>query len=84
MVARPTLKEADLKKLLETVKSWLGKVKIVKEEDQGQKALSYTIKKEVAGHYFMFQLEGESIAKDFEERVIRQDQIIRHLMLRTK
>ena len=91
MVARPSLKEAELKKLLDSVKDWLGKVKITKEEDWGQKALSYTIKKEVAGHYFMFQIEADSndygkgsLPKDFEARIIRQDNIIRHLMLRTK
>ena len=91
MVIRPSLKEVELKKLLTTVKDWLKDVKIVKEEDLGQKSLSYTIKKEIAGHYFMFQIEADQkddrtggIPRDFEERIIRQDNIIRHLMLRTK
>ena len=91
MIARSTLKEADLKKLLETVKDWLKGIKIAKEEDWGQKPLSYTIKKEAAGHYFMLQLEADQkddgkggLPRDFEERILRQDNIIRHLMLRTK
>lgn len=91
MVVRPSLKEAELKKLLATVKDWLKGVKIAKEEDLGQKPLSYTIKKEIAGHYFMLQIEADpkddgksGLPKDFEERVIRQDNIIRHLLLRTK
>ncbi len=92
MVLRPSLKEADRKKLLTTVKDWLKDVKIKKEEDWGQKALAYKIKKEDSGHYYMLQIEGDpeaatgkgGIPRDFEQRVIRQDNIIRHLMLRTK
>ena len=91
LIARPSLKDAETKKLLETVKGWLKDFKFTKEDDMGQKALAYTIKKEVAGHFFMFQIEADQkddrtggIPRDFEERVIRQDNIIRHLMLRTK
>ena len=85
LVIRPSVKEADRKKLVETVKEWLGKVKIAKEEDWGQKALAYVIKKEEAGYYIRFDLESEEgIAKDFETRLIRNDSIIRHLLLRTK
>lgn len=85
LVMRPALKEADRKKLLETVKEWLGKVKIVKEDDWGQKALAYKIKKEDAGYYMMLQLESEEgVAADFETRLLRNDSIIRHLLLRTK
>lgn len=85
LVVRPSVKEADRKKLLETLKEWLGKdVKVAKEDDWGQKALAYPIKKEDAGHYFMWTLEGESIAKDFEQRVLRNDSVLRHLVLRTK
>lgn len=92
LVVRPSLKEADRKKLLSTVKEWLKGVNVLKEEDWGQKPLAYAIKKEEAGHYFMFQIEASpdvikgvvGIPKDFEERIVRQENIIRHLMLRTK
>jgi ribosomal protein S6 len=93
VVLRPSLKEADRKKLLETVKGWLGEeVKVVKEDDWGQKALSYEIKKENAGYYYMWQLETTSdaagidavIPQGFETNLLRNDSIIRHLLLRTK
>lgn len=85
LITRPSLKDAERKKLLETVKGWLKDLKITKEEDLGQKPLAYTIKKEVAGHYMMWQFEGEAgIATDFEPRILRNDDIIRHLLLRTK
>ena len=93
LVIRPSLKEADRKKLLTTVKDQLGKVKIAAENDWGQKALAYKIKKEDAGYYVMMQLEAadpkgsemqDVIPADFETRLIRNDSVIRHLLLRTK
>lgn len=84
MIFRPTLKEADRKKQLATIKEWIKDLKVKKEDDWGQKALAYTIKKEDAGHFYMLQLEGENIPLDFEQRIIRQESVIRHLLLRTK
>lgn len=86
VVIRPSLKDADRKKLVEDIKGWLKKdVKVAKEEDWGQKPLSYTIKRELAGNYYMWKLESETgVPTDFEPRILRQDTIIRHLLLRTK
>lgn len=81
---RPSLKDADRKKFLDTVKDWLKDIKVKKEDDWGQKPLAYTIKKEAAGYYYQLMLEGESIAKDFEQRLLRSDNVLRHLLLRTK
>ena len=84
LVMRTSVKEADRKKLLGQVKEWLGDVKIVKEDDWGQKALAYPIKKEDAGYYYLLQLEGETFNADVEQRILRTDNILRHLLLRTK
>ena len=85
LVVKPSVKEADTKKLFETVKSWNKDVKITKESDWGQKPLSYPIKKETAGHYYQWILESEEgLAKDFEQRILRNENILRHLVLRTK
>ena len=84
VVVKPSVKEADRKKLLEQIKEWLGKVKVTKEDDWGQKALAYRIKKEDAGHYYQMFLEGEAFPADFETRVIQNNDILRHLLLRTK
>jgi ribosomal protein S6 len=79
------VKEADRKKLLETVKEWMKPVKVAKEEDWGQKPLAYTIKKEEAGLYYLLQLESEAgVPADLEQRILRDDSIIRHLLVRTK
>jgi small subunit ribosomal protein S6 len=84
VVVRPSVKEADRKKILDTLKSLLKDLKVVKEDDWGQKPLAYTIKKEEAGHYYMLQLEGENLPAGFEQRILQNDSIIRHLLLRTK
>ncbi len=101
LVLRPSLKEADRKKLFTTIKDWLkpaspsqgGGVKITKEDDWGQKPLAYAIQHEESGHYYMLGIESDpeaggsgkgGIPKDFEQRITRQDNVIRHLLLRTK
>lgn len=83
LVMRPSLSESDRKKLLETVKGWLSDVKITKEDDWGSKALKYPIKKELTGHYFDLLIEGEKIPADLEKRVLLQENILRHLLVRT-
>jgi small subunit ribosomal protein S6 len=84
LVLRPTLSESERKKITETVKGWLKDVKVSKEEDWGQKALAYKIKKETAGYYINYELEAEVIPGDFEKRLIGQDSVIRHLLIRSK
>ena len=85
VVVKPSLKEADRKKLMETIAGWLGDVKVTKENDMGQKPLAYVIKKENAGHYTQLFLETEgTIPADFENRLLRSADILRHLVLRTK
>ncbi len=84
VVVKTSVKEDDRKKLLEQIKGWLGKVKVTKEEAWGQKALAYPIKKEDTGHYFQLFLESETFPTDFETRLIQNNSILRHLLLRTK
>lgn len=85
LVTRPSLKEADRKKLFETVTGWIKDIKVTKTDDLGQKPLAYPIKKEFAGYYTTFHFDSEAgVSKDFETKIIRTDNIIRHLLLRTK
>lgn len=78
------LAEKDRGKMLETIKSWIKDFKIVKEDIWGQKPLSYPIKKALAGYYVMWQLEGETVPADLEKRLHLHDNVLRHLLLRTK
>lgn len=85
VVLKPSLSEAEQKKLLETIKSWLKDVKIAAEEEWGSKALAYKIKHEQMGVYYIFDLESENgLPTDFEKRLLAQDDILRHLVIRKK
>ena len=83
LVLKTTLTEANRKKLLETVKSWLKGAKFTKEEDWGEKPLSYQIKRQASGFYvnYLFELKDE-LAKDLEKRLVGSDDVLRHLLLR--
>ena len=83
LVIKSSVSEADRKKLLEQVKAWMGALKVTKEDDWGSKALKYPIKKELTGHYFALNLEGETVPQDLEKRILNQENILRHLLVRT-
>lgn len=85
LVLKTSLSDTQRKKLLDGVKTWLQETKIAKENVLGQKVLSYPIKKEQAGYFIAFALESEkSVPLDFEKRIIANEDILRHLLVRTK
>lgn len=85
MVLRSSLSEAQRNKLVETVKTWFGEVKVKKEDEWGQKPLSYPIKKEVSGFYLDFLVEAtEGISLDLEKRLLGNENVLRHLLIRRK
>jgi len=85
LVMKPSLSESDRKKVLETIKGLMKEVKVTKEEDWGQKPLSYKIKKELAGYYIQLHLESEAgVGVGVETKILNNDNVLRHLLLRTK
>lgn len=85
LVIKSSLSSTQRKKLLEAVKGWLSDAKIVKEEEWGQKVLSYPIKREINGFYSRLQLEvKEAISSDFLKKLMTNENILRHLLLRKK
>ena len=83
LVLKSSLSEASRKKFLETLKSWVKDAKYSKEEEWGEKVLSYKIKRENSGFYlnFLFELEDE-LSRDFEKKIMASDNVLRHLLLR--
>lgn len=71
------------KKMLESIEAWAG-AKETKVKELGEKKLAYTIKREKKGDYVAMEFGSENIAVDFEKRLINQDDILRHLMIRVK
>lgn len=85
IVVRPTLTDEERKRLVDTIKSFLEGVKFIKEDEWGQKPLAYSIKKEQAGYYYFFKFETEaSVPAGFEQKLLLNENILRHLLLRTK
>ncbi|CAN5158884.1 30S ribosomal protein S6 [soil metagenome] len=85
LVIKTSLSEADRKKLLTTIKDLIKDMKITSEEEMGQKPLAYKIKHELAGVYHVMQIESETgINADFERRLLNNENILRHLLLRKK
>lgn len=70
-------------KLLESLKKWLAEGKIAKTDDWGKKRLAYPIKKEAEGNYVILEVESEKgVPADFEKRLLMEEAILRHLVLR--
>lgn len=85
VVLKTSFSETERKKILLIIKEWLKGLKIVKEEEGGQKRLSYPIKKEQNGFYYFLSFEGENgISSDFEKKLLGQESILRHLLIRRK
>lgn len=82
LVLKSTLTEAERKKFIEGLKSWLAELKIIKENEWGQKPLSYSIKKQLSGFYIELALEGENVPQGLEKKLQTSDNILRHLLLR--
>lgn len=83
VILRSSLSEEKRKKMLEIMKGWLKEIKIKEENVWGQKPLAYPIKKEKSGYYVDCVFESESaIPVDFEKRLLGQDDILRHLLIR--
>lgn len=72
--------EKEIKKLKELMTSF--KIKLVKEEDWGEKTLAYPIKKNKTAHFYHWLLEiNPEILKDFKKNLSYNIKLIRYLLL---
>lgn len=85
LVLQGSLSEEKRKKLLEAVKGLLRDIKITKEESIGEKVLSYPIKGKKSGFYFLLSWETNSaVDPSFEKKLLTNEDILRHLLIRKK
>lgn len=84
LILKAALSEVQRKKIITTIKSWLKGAKFSKEEELGQKQLSYRIKKQTSGVYFDWNFDTESIPADFGKKILENEDILRHLLIRRK
>lgn len=83
LLLKSDLTQEKKKKLLENIGVWAG-AKEAKTQELGEKKLAYTIKKEKKADYVALEFGSEKVAADFEKRLVIQDDILRHLMIRVK
>jgi len=83
LVIKPVA-EATRKKTIEAVKGLLKGLKIQNEKEWGSKALKFKIKRELTGFYYDFEVHGEAIPADFERKIMQNEVILRHLVIRKK
>lgn len=58
-------------------------IKVLKEEDKGDQALTYPIKKNARGHYVFFELEAPSQSVAVIDKALRiKPEILKHLFIR--
>ena len=85
LVLRSSLNEAKRKQAIDAIKALLKGTKITKEQEFGQKVLSYPIKKEESGFYVMLSVESENaIPMDLEQKLYHNENVLRHLLIRNK
>lgn len=88
LVVRGSLTSPKREKLLDKAKSLLHDLKISKVDLWGEKALSYPIKKESLGFYYLLSLEqnGEKTVSfvDLEKKLLAEEDVLRHLLIRKK
>ena len=83
LVLQASMSEAEQKKLLETIKKWLGEAQIKNINEWGKKTFVRPIKKLNEGFYLMLQITTESvIPADIEKRLLMENKILRHLLVR--
>lgn len=83
VVLKGDLTKEKKKKMLESIETWAGATD-TKITELGEKKLAYTIKREKKGDYLEMNFNSDKIDTGFEKRLINQDDILRHLMLRVK
>lgn len=86
-IVKPTIEEAEIKKIAEDMKKVLtdNKANVLEEKSMGQKELAYEINKFKTGYYFLYVVESEKEAVQEFDRVVRiNENILRHLIVRVE
>ncbi len=95
LVLKPSLSAVQRKKIVTTIKNSLkpahnvsvasGELKLKDEKEIGERPLTYKIKKENIGYYMDLVFEGEAVIPvNFEKKMLTDENVLRHLLIRRK
>lgn len=84
-IVRPNKEVTELKNIVTEFETILkdNKVKVVKNQDMGQKELAYTIETHKTGYYYLYNIEASVEAIKEIDRLMRiNENIIRYIILK--
>ncbi len=84
MIMRTSLGEEDRKKVLESVKKFIGKSsKLVETLDLGKRMFAYPIKKEKEGNYTCLKLDisGQEVV-EINKKLKNDERVLRYLLVK--
>ncbi|OGH12370.1 MAG: 30S ribosomal protein S6 [Candidatus Levybacteria bacterium RIFCSPHIGHO2_01_FULL_36_15] len=84
LLLKSGLKKEQKDKLLESVKKWAGNIKDEKIQELGEKKLIYTVAKQRSGEYVVMDFNMEKVNLDLDKKIVIEDDILRHLLVRIK
>lgn len=82
LLMKSGLKKDQKEKLTASVKSWIGKITEEKMSEVGERKLAYPIKSNKTADYVVMGFSAETIAADLDKRLVMEENILRHLMIR--
>lgn len=82
LILKSDLKKEAKEKLLESVKSWGGKISDEKIVELGEKKFAYPIKGDKKGDYVLLEFKSDAVSPEMENKVRINDDILRHLLVR--
>ncbi|MBE6156685.1 MAG: 30S ribosomal protein S6 [Firmicutes bacterium] len=86
-IVKATLEETALNNITKEVQKLItdNNSKVIEFKDMGRKKLAYPINKEINGFYYLMNVEATTEAiQEFDRRVKINENILRHLILKTE
>jgi len=84
LVLKSDTKKEDKEKILGSVKALLGKIEKEEMISLGEKKFAFPMKGDRKGEYLLMKVTTDSVDSEFEKKMRVQENIVRHLLIRTK
>ncbi len=86
-IVKATMEEDKIKAVSDELQKLINKKpsKVIEFKEMGRKKLAYPINKEVSGYYFVMTVEADNeTIKEFDRKVLINENVIRHLIIKVE
>jgi small subunit ribosomal protein S6 len=86
-IVKSTLEEDKIKSVSEELQKLINKKpsKVIEFKEMGRKKLTYPIKKEVSGYYYVMTVEADhDTIKEFDRKAFINENVLRHLIIKVE